>query len=289
MIPSGLALPPGTPALGRSLGASGLGRSDGAGGRRAGAVQPVLFVARAHHPPRVRPIRRSSGGTLPGIGADGTAERRAHAPAGSPAEYVTLGFVFVADELDADTLAALLSGAKAGDSRAFAAIYDAYAGRLYRFLALRVSEPADAEDLLQRTFVKVIEALPRYEDRGLPFGAWLFRIARNVAIDFARARSDDHDLTVVIDHSDDKVQPATVVEQQADRRLVREALDLLTPEQRDVLVYRFFAGLDPREIGALMGKREGSVRALQFRALATLRRHLEPAFLKDLQISEAGA
>jgi RNA polymerase sigma-70 factor (ECF subfamily) len=195
----------------------------------------------------------------------------------------------MADELDTDTLAALLADAKAGDSRAFAAIYDAYAGRLHRFLLVRVDEPADAEDLLQRVFVKVIEALPRYEDRGLPFGAWLFRIARNVAIDFARARPNEQALTVVDDHADERRQPAAVAELEVDRRLVREALDLLTPDQRDVVIYRFFAGLSPREIGALMNKHEGSVRATQFRALATLRRHLEPSFFADIEMAGAGS
>ncbi len=190
------------------------------------------------------------------------------------------------DELDAGTLATLLAAAKAGDGRAFAAIYDAYAARLYRYLLLRVGEPADAEDLLQRVFVKVIEALPRYEDRGLPFGAWLFRIARNVAIDFARARPNDQALADVEGHTDDRHAPADHAELMADRRLVRESLQLLTPEQRDVIVYRFFAGLSPREIGALMGKREGSVRAIQFRALATLRRHLEPSLLIDMHLVE---
>ena len=132
--------------------------------------------------------------------ASGSSLGPSGARSGAPSEYVALGFVFVADELDPQTVASLLARARAGDSQAFAAIYDAYAGRLYRFLMLRVREPADAEDLLQRVFVNVIEALPRYQDRGLPFGAWLFRIARNVAIDFARARPHDDALTVVADH-----------------------------------------------------------------------------------------
>lgn len=193
------------------------------------------------------------------------------------------------DELDRDTLASLLAAAKAGDSRSFAVIYDTYAGRLYRFLLLRVAEPADAEDLLQRIFMNVIEALPRYEDRGLPFGAWLFRIARNVAIDHARTRAGDQRLAIAEGEADDRYQPAALAELMADRRAVRAALDTLTSEQRDVLVYRFFAGLSPREIGALMGRREGSVRALQFRALATLRRRLEPTYLVDVRLAEVGS
>lgn len=255
---------------------------------RTGTLQPVLFGAPTHHSARPEAPSPSSGGTLRRIGVAGVIDSRVR-PSGTPSEYVTLGFVFVADELDPQTLTSLIARAKAGESQAFAALYDAYAGRLYRFLAIRVTQPADAEDLLQRVFVKVIEALPRYQDRGLPFGAWLFRIARNVVIDFTRARPDDEALTVVVDRADDGVQPSAVAEQEADRRVVREALDLLTSEQRDVLVYRFFAGLSPREIAALMGKREGSVRALQFRALATLRRHLEPTLLTDMHFVELGA
>jgi len=191
------------------------------------------------------------------------------------------------DELERDVLADLLGAAKAGDGRAFATIYDAYAGRLYRYLLLRVREPADAEDLLQRVFMNVIEALPRYEDRGLPFGAWLFRIARNVAIDHSRASGDDVDpLPAAESHADDRDEPALLIELMADRQAVRDALDSLTPEQRDVLVYRFFADLSPGEIAVLMGKREGSFRALQFRGLAALRRRLEPAYAIDVRLVE---
>ena len=89
--------------------------------------------------------------------------------------------------------------ARAGDDGAFASLYDEYSPRLYRFLLLRVQEPADAEDLLQRVFLKVIEALPAFEDRGLPFGAWLFRIARNAAIDFERSHRSTAPLDALVD------------------------------------------------------------------------------------------
>ncbi len=192
------------------------------------------------------------------------------------------------DELDQTVLARLVADAKAGDGRAFAALYDAYAAQLYRFLLLRVRQPADAEDLLQRVFMKVVEALPRYEDRGLPFGAWLFRIARNVAIDFERARPSHEALS---DEQRDAAerQPAVLAEIMASRTAIRAALEVLTKEQRDVIVYRFFAGLSPREIASLMGKREGSIRAMQFRALAALRRHLEAVGETDPRLAEAGA
>jgi RNA polymerase sigma-70 factor (ECF subfamily) len=166
----------------------------------------------------------------------------------------------------------LVARAKAGDADAWAALYDRFAGPIYRFLFARVHHPADVEDLLQRVFLKVIEALPLYEERGLPFGAWLFRIARNTSIDFARLRRSADPLEIAFEHPDEGPGPAAIAEHAEMRARIRAALTTLTDEQRDVIVYRFFAGLTPSEIGALMGKREGSIRALQFRALEALRR-----------------
>src|SRR3954462_2956928 len=89
------------------------------------------------------------------------------------------------DHADID---ALVERAARRDPDAFRALYEAFAPRLYRFTLFRVRDPSDAEDLVQRVFVKMIEALPRYEQRGLPFGAWVFRLARNAIIDFERTR-----------------------------------------------------------------------------------------------------
>jgi len=166
----------------------------------------------------------------------------------------------------------LVARAKAGDADAFTALYDGYAERVYRFLLARVPEPADAEDLLQRVFLNVIEALPSYQERGLPFGAWLFRIARNAAIDFARALRPTAQLEAVADRVDDGPGPPALADQAADRAHLRDLLARLTEEQREVIVYRFFGELSPSEIAVLMDKREGSIRALQFRALQALRR-----------------
>jgi len=171
----------------------------------------------------------------------------------------------------ADDLDELVSRAIAGDPGSFGALYEAYAARVFRYLLARVHEPADAEDLLHLVFVKVIEALPRYEQRGLPFGAWLFRVAGNAVIDFHRGDRQTTTIDAAADRPAGDLGPAALFEAREERAVVRAALDSLTPDQRDVIVYRFFAGLSPAEIGALMGKREGAVRALQFRALERLR------------------
>lgn len=170
-------------------------------------------------------------------------------------------------------VAGLVAAARRGDEAAFTEIYRRYADRVYRFCLFRVKQPADAEDLMQQTFIRAIEALPRYEERGLPLGAWLFRIARNAAIDHERARRDEVDL-------DDwpALAPTPAIEDEtgrlADRESLLGAISRLTPDQREVLGYRFFADLSARETGRLMGRGEATVRGLQARALAALRREL---------------
>jgi RNA polymerase sigma-70 factor (ECF subfamily) len=164
--------------------------------------------------------------------------------------------------------------ARSGDPAAVGRLYDLFAGRVYRFALVRVDSPADAEDLLQRTFLKVIEALPRYEERGLPFAAWLFRIARNTVIDFERTRHGHVDLDAIAEHADEGHGPAALAEAASERAAIRAGIERLTADQRAVIEYRFFAGLSHREIGLLMNRNDGAVRALQFRAIESLRDHL---------------
>jgi RNA polymerase sigma-70 factor (ECF subfamily) len=175
-----------------------------------------------------------------------------------------------------DAVDRIVAKASAGDQAALADVYDMYAVRVYRYLLLHVRESSDAEDLLQRIFLKVIEGLPRYEARGLPFGAWVFRIARNTVIDFERTRRDHASLDDLLERPDERHGPAELMETAVEQAAIRSALDELTPDQREVVVYRFFAGLSPREIGVLLDRSEGSIRALQFRALQTLRARLSP-------------
>jgi RNA polymerase sigma-70 factor (ECF subfamily) len=172
---------------------------------------------------------------------------------------------------------ALVGRAAAGDSAAFAQIYDAYAPRVRRFLRHQLGSGDLAEELLQRTFVKMIEALPRYESRGLPFGAWVFRIARNAVIDHRRTAHQAISLDAAVDRPSDGGDPVSAAERDQDRASLLAALDTLPPDQRQVLVWRFFAELSPAETAALMGRSNGAVRVLQHRALVGLREVLEPA------------
>lgn len=175
-----------------------------------------------------------------------------------------------------DDIDALAERAARGDVQAFHGIYEQLAPRLHRFVLVRVRDQADCDDLVQRIFLKMIEALPRYESRGIPFAAWAFRLARNTVIDFERTRRAHEPLDAIVDRPSEAAGPDALAELEQERAAVRAAIATLTPDQQDVVTYRFFAGLRPAEIAALMNRREGSVRALQFRAIEALRARLGP-------------
>jgi RNA polymerase sigma-70 factor (ECF subfamily) len=168
----------------------------------------------------------------------------------------------------------LVARAQRGDLDAVGAIYDRYVDRLYRFARVRLDDASDAEDLVQVVFLKMIDALPRYRSGGAPFGAWLFRIARNAIIDATRVRHTHEGLEAAAASQSDARGPEELAIAANEVRALESALGELTDEQREVIGYRFFAGLSPSQIAAVMGRREGAVRALQFRALGALRRHL---------------
>ncbi len=177
--------------------------------------------------------------------------------------------------MDDETLDRLVVEAKAGDAEAFGAIFDAFAGPIYRFIASRVNRPSDAEDLTQLVFVKALEALPRYETRGIPFGGWLFRLARNAIIDQVRTRRDHLSLVAAVTRETDDPGPEARAALRDDLEKVALALRDLTDDQREVIELRFFAGLSVLEAAEAMGRQEGTIRGLQFRAIAALRRSLE--------------
>ena len=174
----------------------------------------------------------------------------------------------------------LVEDAQAGDAWAFGRLFDHFHLPIHRYVASRVRRPSDAEDLTQLVFVKALEALPRYESRGVPFGAWLFRLARNAIIDFIRTSHEHADLAQSVDRAGTGAGPDEMVVTRQEIDAVGAALSTLTEDQRDAITLRFFAGLSAREAAEVMGKQEGTVRGLQFRAIAALRR--------ELGIEEAG-
>ena len=176
--------------------------------------------------------------------------------------------------MDDETLDRLVAEAKRGDPEAFGRIFDAYVSPIYRFIVSRVNSPSDAEDLTQLVFVKALEALPRYEARGIPFGGWLFRLARNAIIDQIRTRRDHLSLVSATTRATGDAGPEAMATLRDDLDRVAVAMKDLTDDQREVIELRFFAGLSVLEAAVAMGRQEGTIRGLQFRAIASLRRSL---------------
>ncbi len=176
--------------------------------------------------------------------------------------------------LDDAAIERLVEGAQAGDAEAFGRVFDHFHLRIYRYVASRVRRPSDAEDLTQLVFVKALEALPRYESRGIPFGSWLFRLARNAVIDFVRTSHEHADLAQSVEPAGNGAGPDELAVTRQEIDAIGVALATLTDDQRDAIALRFFAGLSAREAAQVMGKQEGTVRGLQFRAIAAMRRQL---------------
>jgi RNA polymerase sigma-70 factor (ECF subfamily) len=170
----------------------------------------------------------------------------------------------------------LVDRARKGDDTAFGALYDAFAPRVYRFFRFRVETDEAAEDLTQRVFLKMIEQLTHYQSRGVPFAAWLFRVARNAWIDEHRLSRSNVPLEALADIAGEEAGPEELAAHAFDWEILRRELGHLPADQREVIACRFFAGLSPRETAAQMGRSEGSVRVLQHRALAALRRRIGP-------------
>jgi RNA polymerase sigma-70 factor (ECF subfamily) len=163
----------------------------------------------------------------------------------------------------------LVRRAVGGDAQAFGALYDRYLERVYRYVYYRVGSVEEAEDLTEEIFLKAWEAIGRYREQGVPFSAWLMRLAHNHVIDHFRTCRPTVPLAESVPAR--TPDPERVAEQRLTTQAVLQAMQGLTNEQQQVLILRFIEELDHSEIAAIMGKNEGAVRALQFRGLSALR------------------
>ncbi len=174
-------------------------------------------------------------------------------------------------------VAELVLKAQQGDQMAFASLYEQYLPLIYRFLRRRLDGSDEiVEDLAEDVFVKVYEKLDRYVERGLPFTAWLYRIAHNHLVDYLRTlpRMSAHSLDDVAEMPER--QTTADYGQVLDQQSLEPAMARLTPEQRRAVELRFIEGMSVAETAAAMGRSDEAVKKLQARALANLRRHLAP-------------
>ena len=168
--------------------------------------------------------------------------------------------------------AALAVRASRGESAAFGLLYDKHVAAIYRYVYYRVRDDAEAEDLTSDVFMRALKAMPRYEPRQA-FLAWLYRIARNAVIDRARRGNRQVSYEDALEHPtpDQIVVPDDQVLAHSDNETLRGALAKLTPLQQEVVVLRYLEGYSTQEVARIVGKREGTVRGIQFRAIGALR------------------
>jgi len=167
----------------------------------------------------------------------------------------------------------ILLRASQGDKDAFGELYEQYMDRIFNYVYYRTGNVHDAEDLTARVFQRAMNHIRNYTDRGLPFSAWLYRIAHNLIANWHRDRSRKQeipidDLPVLPARSD---HPETNVvrteEQDALLRLIRR----LPAERQTLLILKFVEDLSNAEIGQIMGRSEGAVKSLYHRTLLALR------------------
>jgi RNA polymerase sigma-70 factor, ECF subfamily len=172
----------------------------------------------------------------------------------------------------------LVERAQRGDREALEELYLIHFDRIYSYLHLSVGNRHDAEDLTTQTFLKMLEAIGRFRWQSVPFSAWLFRIAHNLAIDHFRARRR-------VQTEDEVPEPPGMEESSAEDQAMDSLgqagmlalIERLSAEQRQVLTLKFLFGFANADVAGILGKTEGAVKSLQHRALASLQKHVAPA------------
>jgi RNA polymerase sigma-70 factor, ECF subfamily len=169
----------------------------------------------------------------------------------------------------------LVDRAQRGHRDALEELYLLHFDRIYSYLHLSVGNRHDAEDLTTQTFLRMLEAISRFRWREVPFSAWLFRIAHNLAMDHFRANRR-------LQSEEQVPEPYGAEESSAEEQAfdslgragMLEMIERLSPEQRQVLTLKFLYGFANAEVASILGKTEGAVKSLQHRALASLQKHV---------------
>jgi RNA polymerase sigma-70 factor (ECF subfamily) len=176
------------------------------------------------------------------------------------------------------TVVELVRQAQSGDADAFGSLYDRYVDLVYRYVYYRVGSLALAEDLVSETFLRALRRIDSFTWQGRDFAAWLVTIARNLITD--HFKSSRYRLEVTTEDILDAAPPQTAASPESQvldamtNRTLLEAVRQLNPEQQECIVLRFLQGLSVGETALVMGKNEGAIKALQYRAVRALARLL---------------
>ena len=171
----------------------------------------------------------------------------------------------------------ILARASKGEQEAFGLLYEQYVERIFNYVYYRTGNVHDAEDLTARVFYRALHHIQNYTDRGVPFSAWLYRIAHNLIANWHRDRSRHQEIPLSdipnLHHKGDAPETALVQNQERDAllRIIRH----LPAERQHLLILKFVEHMSNAEIGEIMGRSEGAVKSLYHRTLLALRNDLE--------------
>jgi RNA polymerase sigma-70 factor (ECF subfamily) len=164
------------------------------------------------------------------------------------------------------------------DPVAFGVLYKRYVRRIYSYIYCRTGNRYDAEDLTSRTFHRALANIDRYESKGLPFSAWLYRIAHNLVANWLRDRSR-HPVIALDELAWTRQRGASAIELQVEtneeREALLEAIRRLPSDRQQLLILKLMEGMSNAEIGQVLGRSVGAIKSLYFRILIALREDLE--------------
>lgn len=168
---------------------------------------------------------------------------------------------------------AALARAAQGDKEAFGVLYERYVDRIYTYIYYRTGNSFDAEDLTARVFLRALRHIPKYQDRGLPFSAWLYRIAHNLVANWHRDNSRRTRIPLrdgIFDYSQTEL-PENEVLRIEERERLMEVIRSLPQDRQQLLIHKFLDHYSNAEIGQIMDRTEGAIKSLYHRTLLALR------------------
>jgi len=171
-------------------------------------------------------------------------------------------------------LGGLVEKAKNGDTEAFGKIYDVLVKPLYRYVYYKVDAQI-AEDITEETFLKVWQNLKKYKKGAQPFSAWVFRIAHNLVCDYYRKHEEQYEMDDNIPETKRDMDPEQAVSLKLNEVRLRKVIRKLSANYQEVIVLKYINDMDNADIAKAIGKSEGAVRTLQFRALEQMRSMLK--------------
>lgn len=180
-----------------------------------------------------------------------------------------------ANEAETQDESFLVEQAK-NDSEAFGLLYKKYIQKIYNYVYYRTGNHHDAEDLTAKTFQRAMKHISRYEQRGVPFSAWLYRIAHNVVANWHRDRSRRKVIALdeLVLHHQRQQSPEGLVEDDEEKRELLQVIRRLAADRQELLILKFVEGMSNEEIGRIMGRSEGAIKSLYHRTLLALRKEM---------------